>query len=684
MAQEIADSKLIDTWSSSGTKIEPDISKIIEGWQLGEQPPHEYMNWLQNTFGSKLNHILKNGVAKWNNETEYLAGATIQHNGSIWICQETNVNSEPTDSNNNWDKIPSIENLALTVDTIDDFPSGATTGDTCIVKDLDRGGIFIYDSTKIAESNGGTIFNGWVRQFSGNIKADWFDNTTKNCVLRAIAALPASGGAVELSSIRYKPNDTNVTTLCMSKNNVRLIGSKMPYFSDNCDRLEGGTVIEGRFNVYADNFSHENIGYDNGAYVKSLYYAALDHTTASFPNGGTWDAFAFGQPNSVTPLPQAKGFKANNVIGLCVDSTALGHAMLMESIIYANIGTVIGMYSTHPMVFKAEKTTVDHVEGYGGGEEHVIIKADSYANCSEMTIGTIIADAFPENLTPHTPPAYPFAGLYIYSATSNVAYIRMGKVSIRGAESAYYFNGGSVDNFVDNIHIDELTVNGDGLAGSIGINANSDIKFYRVHINKAIINRTVDAVMVKNQAEGGGFVPSAFVIKTLIIDTCSLRALQLQGYASIIVDNYILRGAIANMYHIADTARAYIGKERIEGAISTNKWYSLPILIASGWQQYGGNAAFDIYLENYGVRVGGLLRMVSNENAVVCNLPAFLRPTAPTRLPIVAKGTTSGVNTVVAECAPSIDTLLLNGGVHLPVTQVDTWLSLDGLYWSIG
>ena len=53
MAQEIADSTLLDTWSSDGLKVKPDISKIIEGWQLGEQPPHEYMNWLQNTFGSK-------------------------------------------------------------------------------------------------------------------------------------------------------------------------------------------------------------------------------------------------------------------------------------------------------------------------------------------------------------------------------------------------------------------------------------------------------------------------------------------------------------------------------------------------------------------------------------------------------------------------------------------------------
>ena len=111
MAQEIADSTLLDTWASSGLIVEPDISKIIEGWQLGEQPPHEYMNWLQNTFGSKLNHILKNGVASWNNTTQYLAGSSVQYGGNVWLCKATNTNSEPTDANSNWKRIITVESL---------------------------------------------------------------------------------------------------------------------------------------------------------------------------------------------------------------------------------------------------------------------------------------------------------------------------------------------------------------------------------------------------------------------------------------------------------------------------------------------------------------------------------------------------------------------------------------------
>jgi hypothetical protein len=105
MAKDIGTSNLIDVWASAGPVSEPDLSKKNEGWQLGEQPPHEFMNWLQNTFGEKLNHVLKNGVATWNNETQYTAGNAVQHNGFIWVSQTTNTNSTPTDPNAAWRRL---------------------------------------------------------------------------------------------------------------------------------------------------------------------------------------------------------------------------------------------------------------------------------------------------------------------------------------------------------------------------------------------------------------------------------------------------------------------------------------------------------------------------------------------------------------------------------------------------
>ena len=186
MSQEIANSTLIDTWASSGVKINPDISKIMEGWQLGEQPPHEYMNWLQNTFGSKLNHILKNGVAEWNNETEYLAGASVQHNGNVWLCKTTNTNSAPTDTNANWGNIKNNES-ANTINDLKTKSGGVINVLGYYEKGDGGGGLFYWDSTSTETDNGGTIIqaNGvttgrWKRVYSGAVNVKWFGAKSNN------------------------------------------------------------------------------------------------------------------------------------------------------------------------------------------------------------------------------------------------------------------------------------------------------------------------------------------------------------------------------------------------------------------------------------------------------------------------------------------------------------------------
>lgn len=64
--------------------------------------------------------------------------------------------------------------VAVAVGTIEDFPINPGIGDTVIVKDLNRGGTFIYDATQSAVNNGGTVFDGWVRQYSGAVNVKWF------------------------------------------------------------------------------------------------------------------------------------------------------------------------------------------------------------------------------------------------------------------------------------------------------------------------------------------------------------------------------------------------------------------------------------------------------------------------------------------------------------------------------
>ena len=66
------------------------------------------------------------------------------------------------------------DQIVVAVETIEDFPTNAETGDTVIVKDISRGGTFIYDATQSAVNNGGTIFDGWKRVFSDAVNVKWF------------------------------------------------------------------------------------------------------------------------------------------------------------------------------------------------------------------------------------------------------------------------------------------------------------------------------------------------------------------------------------------------------------------------------------------------------------------------------------------------------------------------------
>ena len=93
---------------------------------------------------------------------------------------KNNINSELsiTHADNKPAKSIIGTDIAVAVGTINDFPLDASDGDTVIVRDLNRGGTFIYDSSKVVEHNDGTNFNGWIRQYSGAVNVKWFGDTS--------------------------------------------------------------------------------------------------------------------------------------------------------------------------------------------------------------------------------------------------------------------------------------------------------------------------------------------------------------------------------------------------------------------------------------------------------------------------------------------------------------------------
>lgn len=116
--------------------------------------------------------------------------------------------------------------IAIAVGTINDFPLVPSIGDVVIVRDLDRGGTFIYDSTEVANHNGGTNFNGWLRQYSGEVNLKWFGAIEgTDCSSHIILASLIGTPYIPRGAFVATATSLNISQLLATLNNIRVDGT---------------------------------------------------------------------------------------------------------------------------------------------------------------------------------------------------------------------------------------------------------------------------------------------------------------------------------------------------------------------------------------------------------------------------------------------------------------------------
>lgn len=110
----MSDQKLLPIWAYGETAlIEEPLSSYERGWRTGQKPPAEHANFLQKTYGEKINFILRSGAQLWDADTQYQTSDRVWHNGAQYEAARANTGkTPPTDGRDSDDWIYSATDEA--------------------------------------------------------------------------------------------------------------------------------------------------------------------------------------------------------------------------------------------------------------------------------------------------------------------------------------------------------------------------------------------------------------------------------------------------------------------------------------------------------------------------------------------------------------------------------------------
>lgn len=444
----------------------------------------------------------------------------------------------------------------------------------------------------------------------------------------AIAALPAAGGTIYVPIGAFYAGDWTQYQP-MTKDNVKIIGEKLPQLSNNADRLQNGSVIYGRFNIFANNFEVDNIGFDFGKYICDTYYGGAIQNAMNHPLTGEWDAFAFAEIDNVTPTGPKAGLKIGTVIGLLRSPDSYGHAMLIEGAVGAQVYNATGIGGIHAVAFKSYKSSAVTLNGYSASGNHVIIKSDTYAKCGIVQIDNIKCDNVPPNVVPWWAIKDSTSALNFDPETDFNGSVQIGKAVCRGANNGLTIDTSDTSKTLTDVHISSLIIDGYGSSMGYGINKLKG-RVQRFAISSMIINNVVQGIKwdTTNSDDDPLQNISFNNVKMAVV---SSRYIELLNLAKITIDNIDASGANF-AYKLGDNTRLYIGKSK--SIVNTRVFEDNPPTFGTGMSNFGsGNEAFGVTLDGYGVTYSGLISAGAGNNGTIAFIPKYLRPDASRRFP---------------------------------------------------
>lgn len=440
-----------------------------------------------------------------------------------------------------------------------------------------------------------------------------------------------SSNLIALADATYQ---SPYTTTPLSKNNLKIIGSRMPRFKSDNTGLEHGTIIQGGFRVQASGFQAHDLGFDSGSAV-----------CTSLNGGVAMDGLLV---YTETEIPTFKDLVIQNIIAICQSYNAAVHAVALENCENLSADNIRTMFGTHGQAYKCVKSNVSNIRASGSNSNGVVIKAALVADCQFSNFNNVIIDEVT---------GFASGGLRL-TANEGIGLfgISISNLQVTGTSFGIDFDTAGADEVtgitVSNFNIQYITQDGINLEGD------------------TVRNLSFSHGVIKNCGRHGMMVPSS-VTDISISDVRSFNNTEsgfvlgtLNGGQSRISDciaesNGEYGFVFSNPYWL--TSNLCARTNTLDGFSGLNQY---PTFLGA-WENYGGTSSPATYRrEGEDVVLQGLIKSgVSGTNAFV--LPAGFTPQYQLWFTTVS--------------TPDMATIIVEPGGQVTVNGSSTFTSLEGI-----
>lgn len=520
---------------------------------------------------------------------------------------------------------------------------------------------------------------GAIKVDNGQVESQWWGDG-ENTIVKAHAALPDTGGIIDLPLGRIKKNNfayatTTADAVYMWKPNVWLRGKGMGRLSADCTTIEGGTIIEGGILNFSSGFRMTDFYCDWGKAVADAEFSGA----AGYALANTYPSQEMKDDEEV----RYGGYMCN-VGGLSKSPTVDPHAVIIAEGIEGVIceGRIEGWGGSVSVVNKAAGTRIKTLRAGWAAGAPFYLKTDVQASATTRDVEIESLDLYrdaPEGFTPYTVSATPPTALMLNPEGGDVTDVRIGTVKLTGAFDQGVFAS-----------VPDIPAAGAILGVSIG-RVISDGLVNTVELTVPT-GKVVEITIDKIEARNGTLafidaLPTGSTVRVGKIDARNMSsvAAAFQGdgstFADTSVDEIVATDCDSGAIRVNFADKPAIGRIVKRGStprMVATDGFGVYAALANSWTQVSGEELFE---GTYGGGRAGLRgRIAPGSSNVPVTIPPFMRPVED--IVLTAVGNNAGTVVMVPV------TIKANGNVTVNevaggYTNCSTWLSLNGLSWDV-